>query len=174
MGRAVRRLGNTANVIHGFIYFVPEADEEYDKVGVTASRQRYFGSRAAPMGAVSAEVVMATFFNFSHDVVAEGIPGAWQNASPETLQQARLTAAARVLGRVEAALSPADVDEATEIASAMVNDAPMAGRPLAASNRGVELTDDPAHQAVAAAHGDTRVPRRRTCRRVDNQRRDTR
>lgn len=141
MGRAVRRLGNSTNVIHGFIYFVPEAGEEYDKLGLTSFRPQYFGSRAAPMGPVSPGVVLATFFNFAPHAVAEGIPAAWNAASPEALQAARLTAAERVLTRVDGALTASDVAEATEIASAMVAGASMAGRPLAAANAAVDLPD---------------------------------
>lgn len=143
MGRAVRRLGNATNIVHGFIYFVPEAAEEYEKLGLTAFRPQYFGSRAAPMGPVSPEVVVATFFNFSPEAVGEGIPVAWETASPEALQTARLTAAARVFDRVGGVLSTGEVAEATEIASAMVADTSMAGRPLAAANKGVDLPDEP-------------------------------
>ena len=42
----------------------------------------YFAGRAAPMGAVGAGVVTATFYNFSPDLVAAAIPRAWQLAAP--------------------------------------------------------------------------------------------
>lgn len=142
MGRAVRRLGNTTNVIHGFIYFVPEAAEEYEKLGLTTFRSQYFGSRAAPMGPVGPELVLATFFNFSPDAVDEGIPLAWETTLPDALQAARLTAASRVLGRVAGSMTAEGIAEATEISSAMVDGASMAGRPLAAANKAVELTGD--------------------------------
>ncbi len=143
MGRAVRRLANTVNVIHGFIYFVPEAKEEYEALGLATFRSQYFGSRAAPMGPVDAGVVLATFFNFSPETVAEGIPQAWVTTSPERLQAARFAAAQRVLDRVGGALQPADVEEASEIAAEMVTGTSMAGRPLAAANRSLELPIDP-------------------------------
>ncbi|MEM7096415.1 MAG: hypothetical protein AAF567_25645 [Actinomycetota bacterium] len=143
MGRAVRRLGNTTNLIHGFIYFVPEAAQAYEKLGLTSFRSQYFGSRSAPMGAVGPEVVLATFFNFSPEAVNQGIPAAWETAPPAAIQAARLAAVARVLGRVSSALPAEDVAEATEIASAMVSNTSMAGRALAAANSGVELPDEP-------------------------------
>ncbi len=143
MGRAVRRLGNTTNVIHGFIYFVPEAAEEYEKLGLSSFRPQYFGSRAAPMGPVGAELVLATFFNFSPEAVAEGIPRAWETTSPEALQAARLTAASRVLDRVAGAMSADEIAEASDIASTMVNTTSMAGRPLAAANQSVDAPGDP-------------------------------
>ncbi len=143
MGRAVRRLGNTTNVIHGFIYFVPEAAEEYGKLGLSSFRPQYFGSRAAPMGPVGPDLVLATFFNFSPEAVAEGIPLAWETTSPEALQAARLTAASRVLDRVAGAVTVEGIAEATDIASEMVNNTSMAGRPLAAANQSVDPPDDP-------------------------------
>lgn len=143
MGRAVRRLGNAANVVHGFIYFVPEAAEEYERLGLVDFYPQYFGSRAAPMGPVGPETVLATFFNFSPDAVGAGIPLAWETASPQQLQAARFAAAERVLGRVGGILSAAEIDEATEIMSAMVAGVSMAGRPLAAANAGLELPADP-------------------------------
>lgn len=143
MGRAVRRLGAITNLIHGFIYFVPEASEEYTKLGPTTFRPQYFGSRAAPMGQVSAEVVVATFFNFCPDAVAEGVGAAWQAASPEAFQAARFTAAERVLGRVGGTLTEAEIAEATEIAATMATNISMAGRPLAAANTAVDLPSDP-------------------------------
>lgn len=143
MGRAVRRLSNTTNVIHGFVYFVPEAAEEYGKLGLTTFRPQYFGSRAAPLGVVGPEVVLATFFNFSPEAVADGIPVAWETASPEALQAARFSVAERVLDRVDGGMRPAEVAEASEILSAMVAQTSMAGRPLAAANNGVDLPADP-------------------------------
>ena len=52
------------NLAHRLVYFVPEAAEEYAELGVKG-QPGYFASRAAPMGAVPAEVVIATFYNFS-------------------------------------------------------------------------------------------------------------
>ena len=58
------------------IYFVPEAAEAYARLGITGTAG-YFASRAAPMGAVSADVVIATFFNFNPELVRRAIPDAW-------------------------------------------------------------------------------------------------
>ncbi|MGH3530923.1 MAG: helix-turn-helix domain-containing protein, partial [Mycobacterium sp.] len=44
-------------------------------------RMHYFASRSAPMGAVSANVVAATFYNFNPQLVAGAIPAAWGLAS---------------------------------------------------------------------------------------------
>jgi hypothetical protein len=50
--------------IHAVTYFAPEARKATDAAGAKGGWMGYFGSRAAPMGPVSAEVVIATFFNF--------------------------------------------------------------------------------------------------------------
>ena len=61
-----RRTWRTLELIHGFVYFAPEATQAYAALGLSA-RVGYFASRSAPMGATSAELVIATFFNFEPD-----------------------------------------------------------------------------------------------------------
>jgi hypothetical protein len=56
------------------IYFVPEAADAYARLGITG-RAGYFASRAAPMGAVSADVVVSTFYNFNPELVHAGAAG---------------------------------------------------------------------------------------------------
>jgi len=60
---------------HGVIYFLPEATDAYAKLGVTG-RDGYFASRSAPLGKVSAGVVIATFFNFNPSLIHHAIPSA--------------------------------------------------------------------------------------------------
>ena len=60
-----RKTWRTAEPIHGMIYFVPEGPEQYAKLGIGEGQAGYFASRSAPMGAASAELVIATFFNFN-------------------------------------------------------------------------------------------------------------
>ncbi|NOX31902.1 MAG: hypothetical protein GXP35_17940 [Actinobacteria bacterium] len=141
MATTVQRLGVITNLVHGFIYFAPEAAEEYSAIGLTG-RAQYFGSRAAPMGAVGPEMVVATFFNFWPGIVRDAIPAAWAMASPDAIQQARLRAAGRVLARACPDLDLADVEEATAIAASMVDGVGDEGKPLAAANRAVVLPDD--------------------------------
>ncbi len=54
-----RRTWRTAEIIHGFVYFAPEHTQAYAALGLSA-RAGYFASRSAPMGATSAELVIAT------------------------------------------------------------------------------------------------------------------
>ncbi|MEN3271541.1 MAG: hypothetical protein V7636_302 [Actinomycetota bacterium] len=78
-----RKTFRTLEPLHGFVYFSPDAEPEYVAVGLKPGRMGYFASRSAPMGAVAAEVVIATFFNFNHELVRSVIPSAWHEATPE-------------------------------------------------------------------------------------------
>jgi hypothetical protein len=142
MATPVERLGATTNTVHGFIYFAPEAAEEYSSLGLEG-RQQYFASRAAPMGAVGPELVVATFYNFWPQIVRNAIPSAWDVASPADIQAARMRAAGRVLERACPDYPQSDIAEATSIAQAMVDGVGDEGKPLAAANRAVALPVDP-------------------------------
>ena len=115
----VRDVHMAINMAHRFVYFVPEAAEEYAAIGVTG-RGGYFGPRAAPMGAVPDEVVLATFYNFSPRAVSSAMPGVWESASPEALQAARFRVVRRALERVGAHLTPEHIAEATAILASVV------------------------------------------------------
>ena len=137
------KLNTMTGPVHGFIYFAPEATEEYDALGLPASHH-YFASRGAALGAVPAEVVVATFFNFPPYMAEAAIPDAWSIASPAAIQAARMRAAGRVLRRLAGDALDADgVAEATALAGRMIDGVGDAGRPLAAGNRAVPEPDDP-------------------------------
>ncbi len=135
------RLGRMTNLLHGFIYFAPEATEEYDALGLPATHH-YFASRAAALGPVPAEVVVATFYNFNPSLVTAAIPDAWSIAEPAAIQRARMRAAGRVLRRVAPDMTDADLVEVTDIAGRMIEAVGVAGRPLAAGNRATPEPDD--------------------------------
>lgn len=136
----------TLEPLHGAIYFVPEAAEEYAKLGVTG-RDGYFASRAAAMGGVSAEVVIATFFNFSPDLVRHAIPAAWACAAPDQFVAARLEAADRALHRLLGAevLRSAEMGRAAELARSAAETASAAvdGRPLCAGHTRLAWPEEP-------------------------------
>jgi hypothetical protein len=122
------------------IYFVPEATERYAALGVTG-RAGYFASRAAPMGAVPADVVIATFFNFHPGLVRDAIPAAWDATSPAQLVDARLDAADAALRRLApASIGSPEVKEAASLArdaAEAARDRPE-GRPLFAGHAALE------------------------------------
>lgn len=138
----VAAVGGITNLTHGFIYFSPEATEGYDAVGL-ATEQQYFASRAAPMGPVPAEVVIATFFNFNPSMVHAAIPAAWSAADPATIQAARMDAAGATLRRCCPDLDLADIEAASSIARSMIDGIGFEGKPLAAANLAVPEPDDP-------------------------------
>src|SRR3954447_1477922 len=86
--------------IHTHIYFVPEAGEHYTAAGVKGGMRGYFASRSAALGIVPAEVVIATFYNFSPTLVRKAIPSAWESTTPEAMLAARLTAVDAALTRL--------------------------------------------------------------------------
>jgi hypothetical protein len=139
---AIAKLGANLNLVHGFIYFAPEAAEEYHSLGLVDA-QSYFASRAAPLGAVPAEVVIAIFFNFNPDLVKGAIPSAWDVADPKDIEAARLRAAGRVLERAWADIDPTLIEEASRIAADMISNLGFEGKPLAAANASVAMPDDP-------------------------------
>ena len=140
----VARVHDITTMFHAFVYFASEAVEEYAAVGVRGP-SGYFASRSAPLGPVSAEVVTATFYNFSPDLVRSAIDGVWEIVSPEEMQRARWRAVMRILdSTVAGAMADADVAEAIDVAESCVAALSYAGRPLAAANASVlAVLDDP-------------------------------
>ena len=110
--KQVARAHRAVEPLHSHLYFAPEHDEHLAALGLKPGRMAYFAGRAAPMGAVGAGVVTATFYNFSPSLVAHLIPRAWTLATPEQVLPARLDAARASLTR----LLGADAGDAPEVA----------------------------------------------------------
>lgn len=147
---AASRLHDSTSLFHAFVYFADEAAEEYDAVGLHG-RSGYFASRTAAMGALAPEMIAATFYNFSPDVISASMDGVWEQVSAQDAQLARWRAVARVLdAHVGPIMSSDAIAEATSLAAAAVGELPWAGRPLAAGNAAVldrladgEFADNP-------------------------------
>ena len=113
------------------------------------------------MGAVSAGVVTATFYNFSPGLVARCIPRAWELARPDAIISARFAAADAALTRL---LGP-DVIASPDMITmaALTREATAAcrpeGRPLYAGPRRPGLAGRPAPGDVARAVPAPRAPR---------------
>lgn len=140
-----RQTWRTVEPIHGMIYFSPEATAAYESLGLTG-RMGYFASRAAPMGAVPAEVVIATFFNFRPQLVRDAIPEAWNRATPAQIVDARVGAADLALRRsLPDAIGTPELAEAAELArrAAEVACDHLGGRPLFAGHASLAWPDDP-------------------------------
>ena len=119
---------------HAMIYFAPEAREAYTAAGLKGSWMGYFASRAAPLGAVSASVVAAMFYNFHPRMVARAIPDAWRFSNPQSVLQARLQSADAALRRLLGAQIASDeIAESAALAKEAVGGCQIAGRPLFAA-----------------------------------------
>jgi hypothetical protein len=148
-----RRMWQLLEPYHAVVYFAPESREELTAAGLKGGWMGYFASRAAPLGAVPAEVVQATFFNFAPAMVHRAIPDAWGFAPPERCVEARLRVADRTLRRLlgDAVDDPA-VAEAADLTRQAMAACRIEGRPLFAANLSLPWPDQP---HLALWHGAT-------------------
>jgi len=138
-----RKMWRTLDPYHGVVYFTPHADAAYATLGITG-RDGYFASRAAALGPVSAEVVIATFYNFHPGLVRHAIPAVWEKASPAAILEARLGAADAALGEVLGeALGGHEIALAATIAERAARAAPIEGRTLFAAHAGLPWPSEP-------------------------------
>jgi hypothetical protein len=141
----VRRMSVAISSAHQFIYVVPEGAEEAAKFGVVSdlpAGPAYFAFRAAALGAVPWQVVLAVFYNFSPRAV-RAMSGVWDAATPEQWQDARFAAVGRAMHRVGVPLTADEIAEARSLIDPVVAAADYAGKPLAAANTSVPLPADP-------------------------------
>jgi hypothetical protein len=129
---------------HDVTYFAPEARAATDGLGLKGGWMGYFAARAAPLGPVPAEVVIATFYNFHPDMVRRSIPAAWQLATPAGVLAARLAAVDAAIRRLLPDLidSPT-LHEAADLARRAAESCDLAGRPLGAANAALPWPDKP-------------------------------
>ncbi len=127
---------------HDVTYFTPESRAATDELGCKGGWMGYFGMRAAPLGPVSPELVISTFYNFHPWMVRRAIPDAWEIAPPEKFLETRLLGASRALRRM---LGDAldDIEEAADLAVEAAKAAPIGGRPLGAANAALPVPNEP-------------------------------
>lgn len=144
----VRTVHTLSELVHSIAYFAPEVEAEFEALGLEPRGQGYIAGRAAPLGAVGADVTTATFYNFSPRLHHYALPAAWSIASPEAVLAARARGIQAVYERVEA---PTDgLEELTDLAVQAVDGIPLVGRPLAAANAGVAPPEQPFARAWQA------------------------
>lgn len=141
--RLARQSWRRLEPVHGMIYFVPEATERYAALGLD-SRAGYFASRSAAFGTASAELVIATFYNFHPALVRRALPAAWRVTTPEKLLAARLEAAGAALRRA----GIHEIDTLAETAELATRAAERAcdylqGRPLFAAHAALPWPSEP-------------------------------
>ncbi len=140
-----RKLARTANPYPSIIFLVPEAAAAAVAAGLADGPMGYFAGRAAPMGAVPADVVIATFYNFQPDLIRSCIPAAWSLATPAAILERRLTAVDAALRRVlsEAVVSAPEVREAAQLATIAAAACRPEGRALYAGHASLPWPDEP-------------------------------
>jgi hypothetical protein len=127
------------------VYFAPEAAASYGRLGLQG-QSGYFASRAAPMGAVGAGTVTATFFNFRPSLVRESMDGVWEQVTPAAVLEARTRVAGDALRRMLP--DTADSDDLRTAADLARRAALRAcerteGRPLFAGHADLPWPDEP-------------------------------
>ena len=143
-----RRVWQFAEPVHAVTYFAPETRTATDALGLRGGWMSYFGCRAAPLGAATAAVVTATFFNFHPAMVSRAVPDVWTFATPEALLDARLRAAGEALERIlgDEVHAPG-VRRTAELAGRAADACDTVGRALAAANAGLPRSEVP-HRAL--------------------------
>ncbi|MFE9764137.1 hypothetical protein ACFYPC_06315 [Streptomyces sp. NPDC005808] len=143
--RAGRRCHNVLNSIAATLYFSPDLGRELAAVGIEDSDGAYFATRAAAMGAVGPGTVTATFYNFSHELVAKHVPAVWQAASPETVLAARERAIDATLRRLlgDEVVASKEMAEAAELGLRAAEACTRSARPLYAAHADLPVPDAP-------------------------------
>jgi hypothetical protein len=140
-----RRSWRTLEPYHGLVYFAPEPAAAYASLGIEGF-DGYFASRGAALGAVGAEVVIATFFNFNPTAVRHALPAVWSVTTPAAVQEARRSGIDAALDRLTGTvLEGAALDRSVALIRPAVDAAAdtIAGRTLAAAHLALPWPDAP-------------------------------
>ncbi|HYZ90927.1 MAG TPA: hypothetical protein VFA34_00870 [Actinomycetota bacterium] len=141
--RVSRRLRDLCEPIAGSVYFVPEAQEAYGKLGFENYAQSYFCSRGACLGRPSGEVVTAAFGVFNPAIVVPAVESGWSKTDPESTLGARLEGATAALHRMLGEADPAPVVGRLR---GVMESVDYAGRAIYAGLRSLAFPDDPLGQ----------------------------
>jgi hypothetical protein len=160
--RLARRFASALEPVVGQVYFSPECHAGYVALGFAPSPgdaegvalpdgPSYFASRGSVLGQVPGEVIAAAFGVFSPAIVVPLVADAWQRTDAATIREARAEGAVGQLRRLLGD-APDGVERAVELLATASAVLPIAGRPLAAGIRSLDVPDDPL--AAAWHHGD--------------------
>lgn len=143
--RAGRRCHNALNPLHSTVYFSPDFAGELARIGVEDPRAAYFAGRAAALGAVGPGTVAATFYNFSHELIAQHLPAVWDTASPAAVLDARTRAVDATLRRLlgEDAVASPEMAEAARLALRATEACTGHARPLYAAHADLPVPEEP-------------------------------
>jgi hypothetical protein len=140
------QLSRALDRLHSTIYFAAESSERFSELGLENQRTQYFASRSAPMGAVGAKIVAATFYNFNPELIAKAIPAAWEIASPDAVTRVRYEIVDAVMPRIlgEQRVRSPEFARCTAIVRRTAEAIPNAdGRPLYAGHAELDWPETP-------------------------------
>lgn len=149
---AARRMWTLFEPVHVVTYFAPEARQGFEEAGLRGFWRGYFAGRAAPIGAVDAAPVIASFFSFAPPFVRRALPAVWGMVTPEQALAARTAGAVAAIrrltadadnGAAEAAGATEALSAAADLLAAAIEELDMAGRPLGAPNAALPMPDEP-------------------------------
>ncbi|MFD9539712.1 hypothetical protein [Streptomyces sp. NPDC060022] len=145
LGR-VRQMWHLLEPLHAVLYYAPEAFEEAAGLGHAVDERwpSYFAWRAAPLGAVGADRVTATFYSFSPGMTGRYVPAGWSVAGPEAVLAARTRAVDRAYrGLFGDRVHGPEFAEAAALARRAALAADVTGHPLAEANAALPWPDAP-------------------------------
>jgi hypothetical protein len=139
--------------VHAVTYFAPEARTAFEHAGLRGFWRGYFAGRAAPLGAVGAAPVTASFYNFAPRMVARAVPAVWDLITPADALAVRAAGAVAALGRVLGGPDGAAdlVEPAADLLASAAAGLDCAGRVLAAANEALPSPDEPVARLWQAA-----------------------
>ena len=127
--------------IHAVTYFATEARSAYEQAGLRGFWRGYFAGRAAPLGAASAAVVTASFFNFAPAFVARAVPGVWDLVTPDEALRIRMAGAT---GALQSLLAGRDAEAAAaaDLLWRAIGELDFSGRVLAAADAALPVPQE--------------------------------
>ncbi|MBH5337653.1 hypothetical protein IHE55_23930 [Streptomyces pactum] len=128
--------------VHAVTYFAPEARAAFEEAGLRGFWRGYFAGRAAPLGPVGPEPVVAAFFGFAPAMVARALPAVWQIAGPARAVEIRRAGAGAALRRLLQGHQE-EVARAGDALLAVAVRLDLGGRVLGAANAALPVPRDP-------------------------------
>ncbi|MFQ6327047.1 SCO6745 family protein [Nocardia sp. CWNU-33] len=136
-----RRIWTSLEPLHDVVYFGAPIKDAGVAIGLRGYWQTYFAFRAAPLGAVTAGTVVATFAGFHPDMVGKALPDAWTRSTPQQSLEARLAVSTGLLRGAGA--GNAECARGVELLTPVLRAADPTGRALFAANAELPLSEDP-------------------------------
>lgn len=138
-----RDLARIFTPFHNVSYYSPEINTLVEG-GMRGWWMAYFAYRAAPLGPVPAEVVLATFYNFAPRMIQRAVPAVWGVMSPAKAIELRDRAVDQALRRLLAGhLHDPELAEAADLARESIEGCAPGARVLYAAHTALAWPQEP-------------------------------